>query len=188
MRFVPIGSWQILNDEGRRKYVTAAERRAFLAAADHATRPLRAFAYALAFAGCRISEALSLTGHQIDTEQFRLVFRTLKRRRLVYRAVPVPDKVIEMVVALSPGADGRIWRMHRATAYRHVKHMMAQAGIDGPMACGRGLRHGYGILAASSKVPPSLITKWMGHADGATTAMYLDALCWEEREFAGRMW
>jgi len=28
----------------------------------------------------------------------------------------------------------------------------------------------------------------MGHASGATTAIYLDAVGWEEREFAGRMW
>ena len=65
---------------------------------------------------------------------------------------------------------------------------MVAAEIDGPMACGRGLRHGFGIKAASSKIPPNLIQRWMGHASPDTTAHYLDAVGVEEREFAERMW
>jgi integrase len=41
----------------------------------------------LAYAGCRISEALALTVHHVD-ERFTVTIRTLKRRKLVYRAVP----------------------------------------------------------------------------------------------------
>jgi len=188
VHFSPIGSWQVLSEDGRRKYLSAAERRRFLIVMDGYPPSLRALGYVLAYSGCRISEALSLATHQIDTDQCRLVFRTLKRRRLVYRAVPVPRSVIEMVTGLGAVSGNRIWTIHRTTAFRHLKRAMEAAGIEGPMACCRGLRHGYGILAASSKVPPNLITKWMGHASGATTAVYLDAVGWEEREFAGRMW
>lgn len=188
MHFRPIGSWQVLSEDGRRKYLSAAERHRFLAVMDGYPPSFRALGYVLAFGGCRISEALSLTTHQIDTDQCRLIFRTLKRRKLVYRAVPVPRVVIDMVTALDTPNGSRIWPMHRVTAFRHFKAAMVAAGIEGPMACCRGLRHGYGILAASSNVPPNLITKWMGHASGATTAVYLDAVGWEEREFAGRMW
>lgn len=188
MSFAHLGGWQILDTQGRRKYLSAAERRRFLTEIDSLAPPLRALGYVLAYSGCRISEALGMAAHQVDAEQQRLILLTLKRRRLIYRAVPVPKKLIEMLLALPIAPDGRLWTMHRVTAYRHVKRAMAAARIEGPMACCRGLRHGFGIHAASSCVPPNLVTKWMGHASGATTAIYLDAVGWEEREFAGRMW
>jgi integrase/recombinase XerD len=52
----------------------------------------------------------------------------------------------------------------------------------------KGLRHGFGIRAASRNIPPNLIQRWMGHASLKTTAIYLDAVGAEEREFASRMW
>lgn len=56
------------------------------------------------------------------------------------------------------------------------------------MPCCRGLRLGYGIHVATHYVPPNLIQKWMGHALPSTTAIYLDAVGVEEREFAKRIW
>ena len=188
MHFAPIGSWQVLDEKGRRKYVSAMERARFLLAIDREPPPIRALGYVLVHTGCRVSEALNVEGQHLDAEGVRITFRTLKRRKLVFRTVPVPASVIEMVLALKPIAERRIWPMHRATAYRYVKRAMIAARVEGPMACCRGLRHGYGILAASSQVPPSLITKWLGHANAATTAIYLDAVGWEERAFASRMW
>ena len=73
-------------------------------------------------------------------------------------------------------------------AWRLVKRMMDIADISGPMACCRGLRHGFGIHAAVCKVPPNLIQRWMGHSSATTTAIYLDAVGQEERQFAERMW
>ena len=47
-----------------------------------------------------------------------------------------------------------------------------------PLACPKGLRHGFGIRAAGYNVPTNLIQRWMGHASPTTTAIYLDAwLC-----------
>lgn len=188
VHFAPIGSWQVLDERGRRKYLSAGERVRFLDGIDRETPAIRALGYVLAYTGCRISEAISLEGQHIDAEGAKLTIRTLKRRRLVFRTVPVPEFVIAMLLALNPSAESRIWPIHRVTAYRQMKRVMTGAGIIGPMACCRGLRHGYGILAASSQVPPALITKWLGHANAATTAIYLDAVGWEERAFAGRMW
>ena len=188
MHFAPIGSWQVLDDRGRRKYVSAAERARFLRTIDCEPPPIRALGYVLAYAGCRVSEALNLEAQHIDTESARLIFRTLKRRRLVFRAVPVPGFVITMLTGLRREPNRRVLPMHRATAYRHIKRVMMAAGVNGPMACCRGLRHGYGILAASKQIPLPLITKFLGHANGATTAIYIDAVGWEEREFAARMW
>jgi integrase/recombinase XerD len=96
---------------------------------------------------------------------------TLKRRRLVYRAVPAPQAMIELLRRLPVGADGRFWSMHRVTAWRVIKATMRRAGIAGPLACPKGLRHGFGIRAADRSVPTNLIQRWMGHASATTTAI-----------------
>lgn len=188
MSFIPIGQWQIYDPAGRRKYLTIEERRRFLVEADRLRSEVRALCYVLAYSGCRISEALSLTAQQLDAEGGRLILRTLKRRRLVYRAVPIPPILIAALKALPAAPDGRFWRMHRTTAWRHISGAMRFAGIEGPMASCKGLRHGFGLHAAAAGVPPNLIAKWLGHASLATTAIYLDAVGAEEREFAERIW
>lgn len=188
MSFVQIGHWQAFDTSGHRKYLTAEERLRFLAIADRLPPDRRALCYVLAFAGCRISEALGLARHQVDSERGAVTFRTLKRRRLVFRTVPVPRMIPAMLLALPANGDGRLWTLHRTTAWRMVTATMEAAAIGGPMRCCKGLRHGFGVHAASSGVPPSLIAKWLGHASLATTAIYLDAVGQEERGFAERMW
>ncbi len=164
--------WQIHDAGGRRKYLSSDERAQFLNAAQDLAPPMRALCHVLTFVGCRISEALA----------------TLKRRRCIFRTVPVPQAIIDMLHALPPSAAGRYWTMHRVTAWRAVKATMLRAGIIGPMACPKGLRHGFGIRAAGRSVPTNLIQRWMGHASPITTAIYLDAVGLEERQFASRMW
>ena len=45
----------------------------------------------LAYAGCRLSEALALTVDRVDLAAGQLVLESLKKRRSgIYRAVPVP--------------------------------------------------------------------------------------------------
>ena len=198
--------WQVHDEAGRRKYLSGAERARFLTAADRLAPPMQALCQVspvqgdqrvaaqaghcqvLAYAGCRISEALALTIHQVDAERLALTIRTLKRRRAVFRVVPVPKSVIDRLHTLPLGEDGRFWPMHRVTAWRVVKATMRRAGIAGPMACPKGLRHGFGVRAAGHNVPPNLIQRWMGHASPATTAIYVDAVGVEERQFASRMW
>jgi integrase/recombinase XerD len=182
------GEWQVRDLAGRRKYLSAEERSRFLEAADNLPPALRALCYVLAYAGCRVSEALALTIHHVDAEHLTLTIRTLKRRRTVFRTVPVPREMADMLRALSPAADGRMWPLHRVTAWRVVKTTMLRAGVTGPMACPKGLRHGFGICAAGHNVPTNLIQRWMGHASPTTTAIYLDAVGIEERQFASRMW
>jgi integrase len=165
-----------------------AERRQFLAVADRARSNVRALCYVLAFTGCRVSEALELTTDQLDTAAKTLRFRTLKRRHLCFRSVPIPAELCEMLSALRVRQGDRYWTMHRVTAWRQVKRILAEIEVQGPMACCRGLRHGFGIRAAVRSVPPNLIQRWMGHAYATTTSVYLDAVGVEERLFAERMW
>jgi integrase/recombinase XerD len=82
--------------EGARKYVTAGERQAFLRVAEQAERRVRTLCMTLAYAGCRLSEALALTADRVDLAAGVLVFESLKkRRRGLYRAVPVPPALLE---------------------------------------------------------------------------------------------
>ena len=84
---------QLFDAEGRRLYCTEDERRAFVAAAK-APREVRTFCGTLHATGCRISEALAITARQIDLAGRVVVFESLKkRRRGVFRAVPVPPDV-----------------------------------------------------------------------------------------------
>src|SRR5688500_6991536 len=62
-----------------------------MAALVKAERPVCTLGAVLHGAGCRISEALALTPARVDLTGRALVFESLKkRRRGVYRTVPVP--------------------------------------------------------------------------------------------------
>ena len=82
--------------QGRRKYLNGAERQAYFdVIKGESDEAHRAFGLTLFHTGCRISEALSLTGTGIDLSQKCIVFETLKqRRRGQFRAVPIPDSLV----------------------------------------------------------------------------------------------
>lgn len=117
-----------------------------------------------------------------------VTFRTLKRRKRIFRQVPVPDMLAAALLAFGDEDDAKLFDLHRTTAYRWVKHAMRHCALSGAQACPKGLRHGFGIRAAIAKVPPNLIQRWLGHASAATTATYLDAVGMEERGFAEQAW
>src|SRR5215813_2734037 len=84
--------------QGHRLYLTAEERAAFLLAAQHFPREVRTLCVILHDTGCRISEALSLTGDRVDFSGKAVVFDTLKKRkRDVFRTVPVPDATLDLL-------------------------------------------------------------------------------------------
>jgi len=180
--------WQVRDAAGRRKYLSIEERGRFLDAADCLTPASRALCHVLAHTGCRISEALALTIDHIDVERLTLTIRTLKRRRTVFRTLPVPQEVIDMLRALPLDTKGRFWPMHRATAWRMVKAVMKRATVAASCSSPKGLRHGFGMCAAGHSIPISLIQRWLGHSSPLTTAIYLDAVGAEEYQFASRMW
>lgn len=183
---------QLFDAAGQRKYLTPAQRQEFLRAAESAPRDVRTFCATLAHTGCRISEALGLTAARVDVDAGVLVFESLKKRRKgIYRAVPVPSAFLETLDAahdLDSLGDARLWTWSRTTAWRRVKEVMDSAAIHGLYATPKGVRHGFGIQAAVSDVPPNLTQKWMGHSRLETTAIYLNAVGPEERKIAERMW
>ncbi len=155
---------------------------------------------ALAHTGRRVSEALQLTPRRVDLAGRALVFESLKkRRRGVYRAVPVPEALLDQLDLVHGVGEARrrgngqldkpLWPWTRGHVWRRVKAVMRAAGIgEGPHATAKGLRHGYGVHAIGCGVPLNLLSRWMGHASLEVTAIYADALGTEEQSIAARMW
>lgn len=180
----------LFDRSGRRKYIAQAERIRLLTLCSTQDRETSAFAQLLIYSGCRISEALALTAGRLDSETCCVVFRTLKRRRLTFRAVPIPTYLMEELIHLAQGKgpDDPLWTWCRQTGWRRVKSLMTECGIAGAHATPKGLRHGFGIANAVQNVPMGLTQRWMGHARMETTAIYQYAVGEEERSFAKRLW
>ncbi|HEY1747661.1 MAG TPA: tyrosine-type recombinase/integrase [Xanthobacteraceae bacterium] len=178
----------LFDADGRRKYLCGRELPRFLEAAANADAPTRALCQLLAFTGCRLSEALALTPAQLDVETARVIFRTLKRRKQMFRAVPVPLALMKALLSLGTARDARLWPWSRQTAWRRVKAVMDAAGISGPQAMPKGLRHGFGVANAEQNIPMAVTQKWLGHAKLETTAIYQQAVGREEQAFARRLW
>lgn len=186
-------SWTMFNLDGQRKYLTQSETRRFLSEARRDDPAVHSFCWLIAVTGCRISEALALTPANIDFEARIIVFECLKkRRRHVYRSIPVPAGLLQSLRCLLRAGrfrDGeRIWPWSRMTGYRRVREVMERAGLNGTHASPKGLRHGFGVSAIQSGVPLNMVQRWLGHADMKTTAIYTSAMGPEERDIAARMW
>ena len=185
-----------LYDQGRgRLYINAEERARFERAASNTPPMVRSLAMTLLYTGCRLSEALELTGASLQPGAKVVTFRTLKRRSPgIYREVPIPEALIQIwrrahaIDQATPLYAHLGTPINRITAYRWIKALMAEASIAGPQATPKGLRHGFGVHAIHSGVPLNLVQRWMGHAHMRTTAIYADASGAEERAIAERMW
>jgi integrase/recombinase XerD len=190
---------QLHTADGIRKYLTAGERDAFLREADMADRPVRTLCMTLAYAGCRLSEALALTADRVDLAAGVLVFESLKKRRTgIFRSVPVPPALLdtidmvhgirELQTRRGKGRGVRLWPWSRMTGWRAVHAAMQAAGLEGVPASPKGLRHGFGVAAVTAGIPLNLVQKWLGHAQLSTTAVYANAVGAEEKDIARRMW
>jgi integrase/recombinase XerD len=182
---------------GSRKYLNAAERRRFIRAARRAEPKTRLFCLVLGCSGGRISEILALTAATIDIDSGVAIIRTLKRRKHVVRQVPLPRDLLGELTRVfrlrrlqrDPDcATDRLWTWSRTTAWRRVKGVMAIASVSTTAAMPKGLRHGFGVNAFQSNVPPHLVQRWLGHASLRTTSIYADVMGPDERAFAARMW
>ncbi len=181
---------------GNRKYLTVAERKAFLRAAENTPTSVRAFLLTLAYTGARISEVLSLTPTRIDRADGLIIIESLKKRRMgVFRGVPVPTRLLDELQNLSMTVGGQwngehfpLWPWCRTTAWQRVKACMSEAGIRGPQASPKALRHGFAVGALNANVPLTLVQKWLGHSRLGTTAIYANAVGDEERSLAARHW
>ncbi len=189
---------QLYDIEGNRLYLNDEERRAFYKAAMKEPGVLRTFCHTLHDTGVRISEALALRPSKVDLPKKALLIRSLKKRdKIIYRAIPVQESYLDTLELVHTIKDAQkrkrrkpLWSWSRVHAWRLVKGVMDKAGIDItlPHATPKGLRHGFAIHALSKEVPLNMVSKWLGHADLKTTAIYLNAVGVEQQDFAARMW
>jgi integrase len=194
----PTGRIELIDGSGRRKYLTSEERERFHDAARKQTPEVMTFFLFLYWTGCRISEALDMPRSRVDFESKAAVIETLKKRRKgVFRQVPLPDKFLsdlDLVHRLKKPRRGetrkdwKLWEWSRRTATRRVEEVMQAAGIEGLQASAKGIRHAYAIECLQKGIPLNLVSKWLGHASLTTTAIYADALGEEERSIAARLW
>lgn len=182
---------------GGRKYLNAAERMRFIAAAQGQDRDVRLFCLLLAWTGGRISEALKVSPISFDLDRGVVAMVTLKRRRPVIREIVLPPSLVSALDRAyrlreaqhdPERATRRLWPWCRQTGWRHVKAMMTAAGVAGDCAMPKGLRHAFAVAAFQASIPPNLVQRWMGHASLRTTAIYAEISGAEEMEFARRMW
>ena len=193
-------SGQLFDTKGKRKYLTQQERILIEKAAEKFPREVRTLIGILIFTGCRISEALALTSDRVDFDEGVIVFESLKKREKgIYRAVPVPPRMLDMlnlVHSVRQTQEGgkrknkvQLWNYSRATAWRRVKEVLDAAGIEQSTKMSpKAFRHGFGVAAVSAGIPLNLVQRWLGHAQLTTTAIYADAVGAEEKKIAERMW
>jgi integrase/recombinase XerD len=190
--------WSLYDGRGRRKYLVARERGAFLRAALRTGGETASFCAVLVLTGARISEVLALTPERLDDANCAINFETLKRRRKgVIRAVPVPRSLLQYLEAVhnyrkaqkdSVGTTEKLWSWSRTTAWRRVKHVMKISASPEFLAKPKSLRHAFGAEAASRLISLTLIKKWMGHASLRSTVIYTTLVGAEERALAQRTW
>jgi len=184
---------QLYDAQGHRLYLTSSEREAFRQAAEKAPREVRTYCHALLYTGCRPSEALALTADRVDFQAQAITIESKKKRRPgIYRAVPVPGAFLEALDLVYGIRDrktkDKLWPWSRKTAYTRVIEVMERAGIEGPQATPKGLRHGFGVACIEKQIPLNLVQRWLGHAQLTTTAIYANAVGEEERGIAARLW
>lgn len=194
----------LLDADGARKYLTPEERTAFLEATQLREADVKYPLQLMYYTGCRPSEALQVTPNRLDYRAQTVTFRTAKQgtdaageQRVRFRQNELPARWLqEMQGAYSilrsqkskRRGDEPIWGFGVRTLYNYVTRVMAAAGIDGPAASPKGLRHGFGVALALENVPASTIQQVLGHASIKNTLIYLDVHGEARRSLVGRAW
>jgi len=184
---------RLYDDEDNPLYLNADERERFLKSSVNEERENRVFCTILHYTGCRPSEALALIPKSVSITEKTIKLRNLKKRKydsqgkkknVQHRTIPVPNSVIDeidLVFGLrklqKEGNENLLFNMSRTTAWRLIKTVMTNAGIEGKQATAKGLRHGFGIamLTGEHPAPIHIIRDLMGHTSSKTTEIYLQA-------------
>lgn len=183
--------------DGQRKYLNQAERRRVLEVLQRLKCERALWSRLLHCTGGRVSEVLDVRAISFQVDRSIVALRTLKRRRLHVREIPIPRSLMADIdrhfslreLQKNPEtATQRLWPFHRVTAWRFIKGGMLEAGVVGRAACPRGLRHSFGVGTLQAGVPLNLVQRWMGHARLSTTAIYTEVSGEEEAAFAARFW
>ena len=185
-------SMTLYTKNGQRKYLNQIERLSFLAEAKNQPIEVKLFCELLFYTGARIAEIHNLTFQNVDLGNGTVIIESLKkRRRGVYREIPIPDFLLEDIdffaqkMQLNPRQP--LWSFSLRTASRIIKKVMTLAQIHGIRCSAKSLRHGFAVHAVTI-APLTMVKKWLGHSKLETTEIYLNIVGEEEREIMRRVW
>ncbi len=199
---------RIYDSQGHRLYLNADERHRFLDAAREETREYRVMCHVMHYTGCRSVELIGVSPARIHLAECAILFRTAKKHKRnrkgeikapAYRQVEIPERllddldlVFDLRARLRSGdrVDGSLWPISRVHVWRIIKRVMVRAGIEGPQATAKGLRHGFGIAMLTGDKPPPLhiVADLLGHASTKTTEIYTQATGEERRKMVMQAW
>ncbi len=172
----------LYDDRGRRKHISADERRRFLKAAIAARGRAATLCVVLLFTGARLSEVLKLTPDRIDDETDMIGFVTLKQRLFGNtRPIPIPRDLVLYLDAVHEfrkakldltKAQAPLWTWSRTTAWRRVKKVMLMAGIPAYLCHPHAIRHGFATEADDCGLIDRTIQRLLGHRDIRSTRKY----------------
>jgi len=193
-----MNDWDLYDGQGNRKYLIPEEREKYFDAIPEAlNREQRTFALMLYYTGCRISEALAVQHSRIDYSRQGVVFQTLKRKKKVFRFVPLPSTYLEKLDDVHHVQDmqkdkasenDKIWDFGRTTGWTAITKVMNEAKIKGIHAVPKGLRHSFVIHHQGLGTPDHIIQRWMGWASRDMMEIYGRAVGEEERNLASKLW
>lgn len=153
---------------------------------------VRALVRFLWLTGARISEALAVTVGDVDGHSCVVRVSTLKRRKAMQRAIPLPaDYVAELGAVVRDGgrlgSHDRVFPWSRAQAFRLIREALEAAGVDSARAHPHCLRHGHAVHAVQSHVPLPVIQRVLGHSSVTTTSIYLEVTGQDVRRYYDEM-
>ena len=129
--------------------------------------------------GARVTEAIRMQVKQLDFRQKTARLQTLKRRKVMWRTLPLPGDVLGDVAMLinlhKLGADDRVFAWSRQRAFELVRDAFLAVGVERERCHPHALRHGHAHHAINNGVPLNAIQAQLGHASIVTTSGYLAA-------------
>lgn len=161
------------------KYLTDKEQGALCDAALEALPHHRSLLLMLLHTGAKVSEALALSAADIDVSGSAVLLAGGAENA---RSVPLPAAIMKQIDGIHAvsllqqrpdrGRAVRLWNADRTTAWRWMAAIMAAAGIAGPQASPRGLRHTFAMKAIRDGFPVETVQTWMGYTTAEMTALY----------------
>jgi site-specific recombinase XerD len=139
--------------------------------------------------GGRISEILDLTYKDVDTFTETVKMRTMKRKKEVYRTIPLHQDLKKIFSIYSSGRrkygkDEKIFPMRRQAVDEFLKRMQRDLGFR---IHAHKFRHTFAVKAIMDGVPLNVVQKWLGHSSVFTTSVYTDVTGMDTKEWMNRI-
>jgi site-specific recombinase XerD len=119
--------------------------------------------------GARVGEAQAVTWPDVDLHRARVQLRTLKRRGLAYRVVPLPRTAQECLQAAKRAGSLPVPVQGHRAAYLPFKRVLRALGLPGTL---HTLRHTYASHLVQAGVSLYIVSKLLGHSTIKTTEIY----------------